>query len=62
MLWQGQYIGMKFENEGIVDKPAIRVSVYSSSKLSSEFIIGLEPEIIAFSRKDPPILNPPVFA
>ena len=45
MLWQGQCIGLKFKNEGTVDEPAFRATVYSGSKLSSDFITSLKPEI-----------------
>ena len=46
MLWQGEKLGLIFENKGTVTKPKIRVFVFSKKKLPSEFIESLKQEII----------------
>jgi hypothetical protein len=45
MVWQGKKSGLKFENEGTVEKPKIRLTVYSQKELSKEYVRNLLPEI-----------------
>ena len=45
MLWKGQELGLKFENRGTIDKPAITVNIYSRKVLSQDFMDSLIPEI-----------------
>lgn len=45
MLWQGVPLGLVFENRGTVDKPAVRLSVWSDQALSPDFLAGLVAEI-----------------
>ena len=45
MLWQGQPLGLKFVNSGTIDKPSIKVSIYSQKALSRDFLVSLVPEI-----------------
>lgn len=44
MVWDGQELGLKFEDIGTIDIPRIRVNVYSGKTLSKEFIDSLIPE------------------
>ena len=46
MLWQGEKLGLIFENKETAAKPKIRVSAFSKKKLSLEFIESLKQEII----------------
>lgn len=45
MLWQGQKLGLKFENQGTVTKPKIKINIYSQQPLSKSFIDNLVTEI-----------------
>ena len=45
MVWKGQYLGLKFENLGTMNKPKIKVNVYSQKPLPKDFIEELMPEI-----------------
>jgi 3-methyladenine DNA glycosylase/8-oxoguanine DNA glycosylase len=45
MVWNGQELGMKFENIGKVDQPRIRMRVFCQNLLSEEFIDGLINEV-----------------
>jgi len=45
MLWKGRELGLKFENVGNVNKPRIKVNVYSQKPLPKEFVDSLIPEI-----------------
>lgn len=45
MVWKGRYLGLKFENLGTVNKPKIKVNIYSQKPLSEVFIAELTPEI-----------------
>jgi len=45
MVWNGQELGLRFENIGTIYKPRVRINVYSPDKLSKEFIDNLIPEI-----------------
>ena len=44
-VWQGEKLGLKFEDAGSVNKPKINLSVYSHQKLSPKFINSLVKEI-----------------
>ena len=46
MLWQGEKLGLIFENKGTAAKPKIRVFVFSKKKLSLELVESLKQEII----------------
>jgi len=45
MLWRGRELGLKFENEGTTDTPAINFSIYSNEALPESYIDGLVKEI-----------------
>lgn len=45
MLWQGERLGLKFENQGTVAKPRIRLVIWSNEKLRRGFVDGLGAEI-----------------
>lgn len=45
MVWQGKYLGLKFENKGTVDKPKIKLIVYSKTALSKKYKKELIQEI-----------------
>ena len=45
MIWKGKKLGLKFENKGLIDRPKIKIDVYSEKKLSDEFIEELIPEL-----------------
>jgi len=45
MVWKGRELGLKLENIGTVDKPNIRLNVYSEKALPKEFMESLIPEI-----------------
>jgi len=45
MVWKGKKLGLKFENKGVIDKPKIKIDVYSEQKLSDGFIEELIPEL-----------------
>lgn len=45
MRWQGELLGLKFENRGTVDQPHIRLTVWSEMELSRGFLDGLLAEI-----------------
>ena len=46
MLWQGERLGLKFENYGTTAKPRVRLSVWSKTNLDRTFVDGLVSEII----------------
>ena len=46
MLWQGEYLGLKFENRGTLVKPRVRLSVWSKEQLARTFVDGLVTEIV----------------
>jgi len=46
MLWQGERLGLVFENRGTVAKPRVRLAVWSREKLDRAFVDGLVAEII----------------
>ncbi len=45
MLWRNVPLGLKFENRGTVDQPAISLSVWSRDELGQDFLDGLTDEI-----------------
>lgn len=45
MLWHREYLGLKFENKGIVNKPKVKLTIYSQKPLGKEFIKNVIPEI-----------------
>jgi 3-methyladenine DNA glycosylase/8-oxoguanine DNA glycosylase len=45
MLWKGLGLGLKLENSGTIDKPGVKVSIYSQKPLSKDYLDGLIPEI-----------------
>lgn len=45
MRWQGIPLGLKFEDQGTVDHPALRLSVWSEKPLDAAFLDGLTAEI-----------------
>jgi len=45
MIWDGQELGLKFENIGTISRPKIGVNIYSRKTLSKKFIGSLLPEI-----------------
>ncbi len=45
MVWKGKKLGLKFENMGEVDKPKIKIDIYSEKKLSDKFVEELIPEL-----------------
>lgn len=45
MVWGGKKLGLRFENEGTIDKPKIKLTAYSQKELSKEYIKNFIPEI-----------------
>lgn len=45
MLWRGKYLGLKLANKGTVNKPKLKLTIYSQNVLSKKYIAGLIPEI-----------------
>ena len=45
MLWKGQELGLKFENTGTIDKPEVKVDIYSQRALLENFVYSLISEI-----------------
>ena len=45
MFWKSKRLGLKFENLGTIQKPKIKVSIYSQKPLSKDFVNELIPEI-----------------
>ncbi len=45
MVWKNKCLGLKLENKGTAGKPKIKVSVYSTQKLSKEFRDSLVSEL-----------------
>jgi len=46
MLWQGEKLGLIYENGGTKVKPKVRVRIFSKSKLTKNFLEGLRREIV----------------
>lgn len=45
MLYEGEKLGLVFENHGTAKNPLIRVGVFSKHQLSTEFLASLKQEI-----------------
>jgi 3-methyladenine DNA glycosylase/8-oxoguanine DNA glycosylase len=45
MLWQGEPLGLKFEDRGTIERPCILLTVWSREELSQPFLDGLLDEI-----------------
>jgi len=45
MLWQGEPLGLKFEDRGEVDRPRVALTIWSQEKLEQSFADGLLDEI-----------------
>jgi 3-methyladenine DNA glycosylase/8-oxoguanine DNA glycosylase len=45
MLWQDELLGLVFENEGTIDEPRVRLSIWSQDELSDEFVESTVGEI-----------------
>ncbi len=45
MLWQGEPLGLKFENQGTIDQPKLSLSIWSTKKLSQGVLDQLASEI-----------------
>jgi len=45
MLWQSRPLGLKFENRGTIDQPAISLSIWSEDELRQDFLGSLTDEI-----------------
>jgi 3-methyladenine DNA glycosylase/8-oxoguanine DNA glycosylase len=45
MLWQGEPLGLKFEDRGTVDEPHVALTVWSRGRLAQSFVDGLLSEI-----------------
>ncbi len=45
MVWKGEKLGLKFESKGTIDKPGIKINIYSKKKLSNKFMEELVPEL-----------------
>ena len=47
MRWQGQPVGLKFENTGTSDAPLITLSIWSQNELDVEYLLPGHGEIVA---------------
>jgi 3-methyladenine DNA glycosylase/8-oxoguanine DNA glycosylase len=45
MLWQGHPLGLKFENRGTIDRPAVHLSIWSHENIGQDFFRDLVAEI-----------------
>jgi len=45
MFWQNVPLGLKFENQGTVDRPGIALTIWSRDELDQDFLDGLTDEI-----------------
>lgn len=45
MVWQNQVLGLKLENRGDVDKPQIKITIYSQGNLTKDFLHNIVPEL-----------------
>ncbi len=45
MVWQGQELGLKFENTGSVDQPRLNLHIYSQEPMSESVLQKITPEI-----------------
>ncbi len=46
MRWQGNLLGLKFQNQGTLDRPKIALSVFSHETLGEDFLGSLVDEVI----------------
>ncbi len=46
MRWQGNLLGLKFQNQGTLDRPKIALSVFSHETLGEDFLDSLVDEVI----------------
>lgn len=44
MLWQGQALGLRFQNRGSLEKPGIDLTIYAANELSEAFLDSLVKE------------------
>lgn len=45
MVWKGKLLGLKLENKGTIDKPKIKLTIYSRKSLSKKYKQSLIPKI-----------------
>jgi 3-methyladenine DNA glycosylase/8-oxoguanine DNA glycosylase len=45
MVWGRKKLGLRFEDEGTIDNPKIKLTAYSQKELSKEYVKNLIPEI-----------------
>jgi len=45
MIWNGKYLGLKLEDRGTINKPKIKLTIYSKTALSEKYKKTLIPEI-----------------
>jgi len=45
MRWQNEPLGLKFENQGTIERPKVSLSIWSTTKLSQSFLSQLIDEI-----------------
>ena len=45
MLWKNKKLGLKFENKGSVAKPKVKLTIYASNKVDSDFVNSFVGEI-----------------
>lgn len=45
MLWRDKYLGLKLEDKGTIDKPKIKLNIYSKELLSKQYKDNFIPEI-----------------
>ncbi|MGC9469849.1 MAG: DNA-3-methyladenine glycosylase family protein [Anaerolineae bacterium] len=45
MLWQGRTLGLRFDNQGTVDRPKVSLTIWSTEELEETFLHGLINEI-----------------
>ena len=45
IVWKGRRLGLKFEDIGNVNKPKIKIHIYSRGKLPENFVDNLIPEV-----------------
>jgi hypothetical protein len=45
MLWKGEALGLKLENQGTIEQPRLTVSIWSEGELTQNFLDSLTAEI-----------------
>lgn len=45
MLWEGKKLGLKLEDKGSINKPKIKVTIFSKQRLNKGFLKSIKPEI-----------------